>query len=120
MSTTRPKHLDLKKDKGLTITWSDGRVSFYPMGYLRRMSPSAEMKQLREEMANNPLTVLPTKMGAYEGPLTATGAEMIGNYALRIDFSDGHNTGIFSWEYLRSIDPVAAAAGPAGKPRETK
>ena len=110
MDTPRPRHLDLKKDKGLTITWSDGRVSYYPMGYLRHLSPSAEMKQLREEMATNPLTILPSKMANHEGPLTATGAEMVGNYAIRIDFSDGHNTGIYSWAYLRSIDPMQAPA----------
>jgi len=29
----------------------------------------------------------------------------VGNYALRIRFSDGHDTGIYSWRYLRSLDP---------------
>src|SRR5262245_44670668 len=66
----QPRQLDLKKDSGLTVEWADGRRSFYPIGYLRRMSPSAEMRQLREEMERNPLTVLPAKMGAHKGPLT--------------------------------------------------
>ena len=35
-----------------------------------------------------------------------TGAELVGNYAVRITFSDGHDTGIFSWQYLREIDPA--------------
>lgn len=34
-------------------------------------------------------------------------AELVGNYALRIAFSDGHRTGIYSWRYLREIDPGA-------------
>ena len=55
----RPKHLDLKKDRGLTVTWLDGRVSFYPIAYLRKMSPSAEARELRDQLAKNPLTVLP-------------------------------------------------------------
>ncbi len=101
----RPKHLDLKKDKGLTVQWNDGAMSFYPIAYLRRMSPSAEARMLREEMAKNPLTVLPVSSTAPDAALTATGAEMIGNYAVRIVFSDGHDTGIYSWEYLRQIDP---------------
>ena len=54
------------------------------------------------------------------GPLTALGAEFVGNYALRINFSNGHSTGIYSWDYLRSIDPntpsAADAAGPTGPP----
>lgn len=99
-----PKQLDLKRDHALTITWSDDSVSVFPIGYLRKMSPSAEMKELRDEMASNPLTVLPDKMGTHQGPLTVTDAEMVGNYAIKLTFSDGHKTGIFSWTYLQSID----------------
>lgn len=100
----RPRHLDLDREKGLTVEWPDGRRSFYAIDYLRRMSPSADMKHLREEMARNPLTVLPASFSS-GGRLTATGAELVGNYALRIEFSDGHDTGIYSWGYLREIDP---------------
>jgi DUF971 family protein len=32
---------------------------------------------------------------------------MVGNYAVKISFSDGHDTGIYSWQYLREIDPDA-------------
>ena len=98
-----PTAIDLKKDKGLTIRWEDGTTSYYPIGYLRRHSPSADMRQLRTEMAQNPLTVLPATRSS--GPLTAASAELVGNYAIRIVFSDGHSSGIFSWAYLRSIDP---------------
>lgn len=100
----RPKHLELKKELGLTVHWEDGTRTFYPIAFLRRMSPSAEARQLREEMARNPLTVLPSTASSAGGqPLTATGAEMVGHYAIRILFSDGHDTGIYSWEYLRQI-----------------
>jgi len=100
----RPEHLDLERDRGLTVHWNDQSTTFYPLGWLRRMSPSAEQRALREEMARNPLTVLPTKPGG-EAPLTVVDAELIGNYAIRIRFSDGHDTGIYSWTYLKSIDP---------------
>lgn len=102
----KPRSLDLKKDRGLTVVWQDGRSSFFPVAYLRKMSPSADMKALREEMARNPLTVLPAGASGGSGPLTATGAELVGNYAIRISFSDGHATGLYSWEYLREIDPA--------------
>lgn len=69
------------------------------------MSPSAETRQLREEMAANPLTVLPSRP-ASTGPLVALDAELVGNYALRIHFSDGHQTGLYTWDYLRAIDPA--------------
>jgi len=100
-----PAKLDLKKDKGLTVQWSDGTTSYYSIAYLRRMSPSADMRQLRDEMKKNPLTVLPSTPRAAPGPLVAADAELVGNYAIKIAFSDGHATGLFSWDYLRSIDP---------------
>lgn len=112
----KPLHLDLEKDRGLTVRWSDGRQSFYPIAYLRKMSPSAEARQLREEMAKNPLTVLPSR--GSEGPLTAVDAEMVGNYAIRVTFSDGHSTGIYSWNYLREIDPKRSAAEEGGQERK--
>ncbi len=112
-----PTRLDLKKDKGLTIEWADGTSSYYSIIYLRRMSPSADARQLREEQSKNPLAVLPASavraMGTPgSGPLAAVSAEMVGNYALKIVFSDGHDTGIYSWGYLREIDPAAGKDRP--------
>jgi DUF971 family protein len=99
-----PSRLDLKKDRGLTIEWDDGSTSYYSIAFLRRMSPSADVKQLREEMARNPLTILPAGQ-AGGASLAALDAELVGNYAIRIRFSDGHDTGIYTWTYLREIDP---------------
>ena len=115
MTSAAPRSLDLKKDSGLTVTWPDGATSFYPIAYLRKMSPSAEMRELREEQARNPLAVLPEQMGRHEGPLTAIDAELVGHYAIRIRFSDGHETGIYSWEYLKEIDPARHGA-PSSEP----
>jgi len=108
-----PIHLDLKKDRGLTVQWADGSTSYYSIAFLRRMSPSAEARDLRDQLARNPLTVIPAAAAGAPGPLVALDAELVGNYALRIRFSDGHDTGLYSWEYLRSIDP-ARAPSPAG------
>lgn len=98
-----PLALDLKKDKGLTVQWADGTSSYFSVPLLRKMSPSAEQKELRAEQARNPLTVLPAGAAKSSGPLTAESAELVGNYALRINFSDGHSSGIYSWEYLRRL-----------------
>lgn len=100
-----PRNLAVEKDRGLTVEWDDGSKTFYPIALLRWMSPSAEMRELRKEQQRNPLTVLP-RSAASSGPLVITDAEVVGNYAIRIRFSDGHHTGIYSWEYLRSIAPV--------------
>lgn len=104
-----PRELDLKKDEGLRVVWADGRETFYPVVHLRRMSPSADMRGLREQIRSNPLTVLPPSAARRPGPLVIVDAEMVGNYAIRLRFSDGHSTGIYSWGYLWEIDP---ARGP--------
>ncbi|MCW5754744.1 MAG: DUF971 domain-containing protein [Phycisphaeraceae bacterium] len=101
MTGPTPVQIDLKRDRGLTIEWADGTTSYYSVAYLRRMSPSADMRALRDEMARNPLAVVPP---GGSGALTALDAELVGNYAIRIRFSDGHESGIYTWAYLRAID----------------
>lgn len=118
MSETKhtPLDLDLQKDAGLRVRWDDGLESYYPIAYLRRLSPSADVRELRRAMKNNPLTVLPGGKGGAgggqgENQIRATGAELVGNYAINIAFSDGHSTGIYTWDYLRSIDPATQPDG---------
>ncbi|MSR33813.1 MAG: DUF971 domain-containing protein [Phycisphaerales bacterium] len=95
-----PLALHLEKCKGLTVTWRDGSKGFINLVTLRRMSQSADARQDRESQSTNPLHIL--KHSSAE-PLTALTAELVGNYAVRIRFSDGHDTGLFSWLYLRSL-----------------
>lgn len=71
------------------------------------------MKELREQQETNPLTVLPSSLAGAGDRLEALGAELVGNYAIRIRFNDGHHTGLYSWRYLREIDPARnERAGP--------
>lgn len=115
---TTPVRLNLKKEERLEIDWQDGRKGVYTLAYLRTMCPCAQCKLVREEAApvsaaaeqsapekkKKPLlTILP---GNYAKPLAAVGAELVGNYALRIDWSDDHGSGIYSFQYLRDICPV--------------
>lgn len=101
---TSPTRLNLKRDEKLEIEWQDGHKSVYKISYLRSMCPCAQCKALREEQKQRKslLNVLP---GNYSQPLSAVAAELIGNYALRIDWSDQHGSGIYSFEYLRQISP---------------
>jgi DUF971 family protein len=116
MSPT-PKKIDLKRDEKLTIAWQDGHVCTYPIALLRTMCPCALCKTVREgqdphqlmQTVTGPdkkkglsLAILP---GNFSEPLKATGAELVGNYALRIDWSDDHGSGIYSFQYLREICP---------------
>ena len=112
-SRTTPTRLDLKKTEKLEIDWQDGHRSTYTVEFLRRMCPCAQCRMVRE--GTNPhdispgvkpkplLRILP---GNYSEPISVLNAELVGNYALRIDWSDAHGSGIYSFEYLRSISPI--------------
>src|SRR5438874_8614101 len=99
-----PLKLNLKKDEKLEIEWQDGRRSVYTISYLRTMCPCAMCKTVREEKAakKSLLQILP---GNFSDPLRAVSAELVGGYALKIDWSDQHSTGIYSFQYLREIAP---------------
>jgi len=98
-----PTKLALKKDSDLSVTWPDGTVSVYPIAYLRSRCPCATCKTLRESQQKSRLTVLPTSF--VSGPITVVKAEMVGNYAIQIGWSDNHGSGIYSFSYLREIAP---------------
>ena len=104
---TTPARLNLKRDEKLEIDWQDGQKSVFSVTYLRTMCPCAMCKTVREEKklqtkSSMKLTILP---GNFANPIIATGAELIGNYAIRIDWSDDHGSGIYSFQYLREISP---------------
>lgn len=97
-----PRRIDLKRDEKLEIQWQDGQVSTYSISSLRSRCPCAACKTVRQESsAKKPLLqILP---GNYATPLSALSAELVGNYALKIEWSDSHGSGIYSFEYLREI-----------------
>jgi len=73
---------------------------------LRKYCPCAGCQGERDILGR---TILPIVKTTYDGPITANGAELVGNYALRIDWSDGHSAGIYTFAYLRQLDALAAA-----------
>jgi DUF971 family protein len=103
-----PIRLNLVKDRQLEIDWQDGKRSVYAIAYLRSLCPCAQCKIVREgekDTAGKKKSLLTILPGNYSRPLTAVGAELVGNYALRIDWSDDHGSGIYSFRYLRDISP---------------
>jgi len=99
-----PIKLDFKRDEKLEIHWQDGGVSIYSVSLLRSRCPCASCKTVRQDdQKKKPLLqILP---GNYSQPLSALSAELIGNYALKIEWSDNHGSGIYSFKYLREISP---------------
>ena len=99
-----PTRLKLEKTSHLEVDWSDGRHDVFPIAYLRKNCPCASCKTDRAAQAKSRLHV----MGNYsEGPVTVVTAEPVGNYAIKLHWSDGHASGLYSFDYLRDIAPKA-------------
>ncbi len=90
-----PSELRFQKDRAeLLIRFDDDVELTIPYELLRVESPSAETRGHGSETPPPP--VKKRKVGV-------TGAEPVGRYALRIKFDDGHNTGLYTWAYLREL-----------------
>lgn len=94
-----PKNIQLIGDT-LCIVWSTGSEDYFESEYLRIHSPSAQNIGEKDIFGNQYGGDGSKK---FEG-VKITGWDFIGNYAIKIKFSDGHNTGIYSWEYLKSLE----------------
>lgn len=103
-----PLKMNLERTRGLTIVWSDGVESRYPLTYLRNKCPCATCRTPPPPAKGLSLNILPDN---FESRATVANASLVGNYALQIYWADGHDTGIYDFEYLRSIDPGTSAAG---------
>ena len=83
-----------QKSRILEITFDDGRQFKLPYEYLRVFSPSAEVR------GHGPgQEVLQTG----KRDVLVTGLEPVGHYAVRPEFSDGHASGLFTWDYLYKL-----------------
>jgi DUF971 family protein len=98
----QPTKLELIPGGLLRITWSDGIMRDYPPRELRDKCPCATCREERNAPSPSPLE-LPIVTEAQTQPLRITAMKQVGNYAYSIDFSDGHNTGIYTLESLREL-----------------
>ena len=84
----------------LAVTWDDGTIAMLPAALLRERARDAQSVWLAVAGLAVPAN----------DDVTITAVEPVGNYAVRLTFSDGHDRGIFPWRHLGEI---AAAAAPA-------
>ncbi len=90
-----PTQIELhQKSRVLDIAFSDGKHFSLPYEFLRVYSPSAEVRGHGPGQET-------LQVGKKDVEVTA--AEPVGTYAMQITFSDGHDTGLYSWEYLHSM-----------------
>jgi DUF971 family protein len=102
MPTPHPTQIERIDESRLRIDWSDGARRVYRVAELRDRCPCATCREKRS--APPPPTLQLTVLSASEAqPLRVAGMRPVGAYAYHIDFSDGHNTGIYTFELLREL-----------------
>ena len=123
LDSQTPHPTDIKLHQAsrvLEIAFADGRAFRLPYEFLRVYSPSAEVRG--HGPGQETLQVGKCDVGIKE-------VEPVGHYAIRPTFSDGHDTGIYSWDYLydlglrqdelwRSYLERLAAAGASREPKK--
>jgi DUF971 family protein len=109
----------LKNDgEALVITWADGATHRLPWHILRKACPCATCRVRRGESPGDAADSgnadgagkpdpLPIIRPEEAGPVRAAAVRPVGNYAYQIEFTDGHNTGIYTLEYLRLLGEEA-------------
>lgn len=111
---TIAKQIDIDKTLAVRIVWADGHVSEFPIIYLRKHCPCAscrtirrEQKQQADDERKKPL--LRVLNEGEEQPPAIRDARLVGRYAIQIAWSDNHDTGIYSYDYLRELDDSSSA-----------
>jgi DUF971 family protein len=113
--STDPEHIAVSRSTGIKIDWKDGHRSEYSLRYLRDECPCAsctgahgtDPRPKAGDGASNPFPM-------FQPALKMLSAEPVGAYAIRINWSDGHSAGIYSWDHLRGICPCAECRAYAG------
>jgi len=94
-NTPRPTEIKLhQKSRELEIAFADGKTFRLSCEFLRVYSPSAEVRGHGPGQET-------LQVGKKDVEITAI--EPVGNYAVVLRFSDGHDTGIYSWDYLYDL-----------------
>lgn len=92
-----------RKQARLFIDWADGVQSALPFDLLRNACPCAQCRGGHENMKPEPdpeMFIIPLMA---VNTTRLKGLEMVGNYALNIEWDDGHKYGIYNWQYLRAL-----------------
>ncbi len=98
-----PAEIRKKSGEGMVIRWQDGHASTFGARYLRGRCPCAQC--VSETTGQRLVTEEHIAPG-----ISIEAARTVGNYALHFTFSDGHTTGIYSFEFLRRICPCEDCA----------
>ncbi len=111
-SAAHPRKVTAHRAAGLLhVEWADGHNSRFSLEWLRANCPCATCRDERQKANSDPLRLFTGMLPSGE----LVGAEGVGNYAIRLDWADGHNTGIYPYTALRRSCPCVAC-NPDGAP----
>ncbi len=96
-----PKQIKIRQKEFLFIKWDDDSESLISLKYLRNECPCAGCKG---ETVLFKTYIPPKKTSFNENMFKIKDIQQVGNYAIQILWSDGHNTGIYNWEYLKQLE----------------
>ncbi len=103
-----PKQIKIFEKNKLHIVWSDGKESRIDLKYVREECPCASCKGetvLLKTYGNPSLWDRQTKQSPASPEMyKIKNIQTVGSYAIQITWGDGHNTGIYTWEYLLQLD----------------
>jgi DUF971 family protein len=113
MNAVQPASIKVHKTSGTTmeIVWKDGHQSTYSFTYLRNACPCAMCNDERQKSHRQPdeppasAASNPLALPMFKPQLRPTEVDPVGNYAIHFNWNDGHQHGIFSWDYLREWCP---------------
>jgi DUF971 family protein len=98
-----PVSLKITENRSLEMEWSDGVRLNYPYKKLRDSCPCATCREKKRAERDKPKNILNILSPEETVPLAITAMRPVGNYAYNITFSDGHSSGLFTIELLRSL-----------------
>ena len=107
-----PTSIHRNEDGSIDICWNDGMESQLSALELRSACPCANCRAKRLEPKPVDKPLLPVLTPAEAMPLTVVKMLPVGNYAYTVVFSDGHDSGIFSIEYLRHLGQQSNEPSP--------
>jgi DUF971 family protein len=100
--------VNLTSGTGMDIEWKDGHRSSYSFRYLRDACPCALCDEERSQTGREPgepVKSKPDPLPMLKPAIKPDVAEGVGKYAIRFAWNDGHEHGIYSWEFLRQFCP---------------
>ncbi|HSD51669.1 MAG TPA: DUF971 domain-containing protein [Candidatus Methylomirabilis sp.] len=112
VNSTNPKDIAVSREKReVRVLWQDDHESVYSFDLLRKECPCAICNDQRRTPAPSGGLALLSGPVVRAGDIQATEVKPVGRYAINFVWSDGHDSGIYSYSFLREVCPCPTCRG---------